>query len=296
MRKFHLSILSFLLVGGLASCNKAEVAPTDESILQTNKDDILSYASSKGLMGSPTSTGVYYALTKPGSSSVAPENGHEIEFSYKLYALSRAAGASVVTDKFIDSSYATKSAYTTVVATNPGLTEGLLKMHEGDQAAILLPSLYAFGTKGSDDGKVSPNTPVRLDVTLKRTRSEDQQINEYLTANKLTPTEVTISGLRFIKTLANSSGVAPTPTQTLTIKYRGQLLRSVSAFDSTGAGTYSGLVTQFVPGFSEGLSKLKVGEKATIVFPSKIGYGATGYQVIPPYAPMRFDIELVSAQ
>ena len=296
MRKFQLSILALLLAGGLTSCNKQDVVPTDESILQTNKDDIQSYASSKGLMGTLTSTGVYYALTKPGSSSVAPENGQEIEFNYKLYALSRAVGTSVVTDKFVDSSYATKSTYTTLVATNPGLTEGLLKMHEGDQAAIILPSLYAFGTKGSDNGVVPPNAPVRLDVTLKRARSEDQQINEYLTANKLTPTEVTISGLRFIKTLANSSGIAPTPTQTLTIKYRGQLLRSSSAFDSTGTGTYSGLVTQFVPGFSEGLSKLKIGEKATIVFPSKIGYGPTGYQVIPPYAPMRFDIELVSAQ
>lgn len=295
MRKLHLSILGLMLVGGLIACNKEDVAPTDESILQTNKDDILSYASSKGLMGSPTSTGLYYVLTKPGSSSVAPENGHEVEFNYKLYALSRAAGSASVTDKLVDSAYATKSAYTTVVATNPGLTEGLLKMREGDQAAILLPSIYAFGTKGSDDGTVPPNAPVRLDITLKRTRSEDQQIEEYLTANKLTP-ELTPSGLRFIKTLEKPTGVVPTPTQTLTIKYRGQLLRSKSAFDSTGTGTYSGLVTQFVPGFSEGLSKLKVGEKATIVFPSKIGYGPKGVQVIPPYAPMRFDIELVSAQ
>ncbi len=295
MRKSHISILSLLLLGGLVSCNKEEVGITDESILQSNKDDILSYAGSKGLKGTMTPTGVYYATTTPGSSTVAPANGQEIEFNYTMSVLSRPAGSAVVTDKLVDSTYATKSSFVYLVDTNPGLTEGLLKMREGEKAAVLLPSEYGFGKSGSTNGVIPPNAPIRLDITLKRTRTEDQQIDEYLTANKLTP-ELTPSGLRFIKTLENPTGVVPTPTQRLVIKYKGKLLRSSSAFDSTGTGTYESLVTAFVPGFSEGLSKLKVGEKATIVFPSKIGYGPKGLQVIPPYAPMRFDIELVSVR
>ena len=259
-------------MGTITSCTKEDVGLTDDNILQNNKSNILSYAQSKGLSGSISASGVYVAITKPSSSSVSPAEGQEAEFNYRLYALS--GNAPTVTDVFVDSSYATKSAYNTIIATDLGITEGLLKMHEGDQAAILLPSVYAFGRTGAGNGVIPPNTPIRLNVTLKRTRTEDQQINEYLTANKLTPTEVTISGLRFIKTLDNPTGVKPTPTQTLAIKYNGRLLRAASAFDSTGNNTYSGLVTNFVPGFAEGLSKLKVGEKATIVFPSKIGYGA----------------------
>lgn len=294
MRKIQLICFGLLLTAGLFSCKQPDVGPSDDDILQTNKADIQSYALSKGFSGTMTASGVYVALTKPSGSTVSPAVGQEAEFSYKLYALT--SGTSGVTDTFVDSTYATKSAYSTIIATDLGLTEGLLKLHEGDKAVILLPSTYAFGRNGAGNGVIPPNTPVRLDVTLKRTRTEDQQINEYLTANKLTPTEVTISGLRFIKTLDNPTGVQPTPTQTLAIRYSGRLLRANAPFDSTGSSTYSALVTSFVPGFAEGLSKLKVGEKATIVFPSRLGYGTTGYQIIPPYAPLRFDIELVSAQ
>ncbi len=294
MRTPHIFIYSLLLISGLTACHKEDIGLTDDSILQTNKDDILSYANSKGLSGTLTPTGVYYALNKAGNSTVTPSNGQEAEFNYTLSVVLHGTN-NVLTDKLVDSTFATRSSYAYLVATNPGLTEGLLRMHEGDKSVILLPSVYAFGTAGSTDGAIPPNSPVRLDVSLKRVRTEDQQIDEYLTANKMTPSEVTTSGLRFIRTLASSTGSTPTAGQTLTVKYRGQLLRSLTAFDSTGVGTYSTVIGQSVPGFDEGLSKLKVGEKATIIFPSKIGYGSAGRGAIPPYAPMRFDIELVSA-
>ncbi|GAB3772723.1 hypothetical protein GCM10028818_13260 [Spirosoma horti] len=295
MRKHTLSILSLLVIGGLSACQQNDITSSDDSILQSNQADIQSYATSKGLTGSMTNTGVYVALTKTGTSTVTPANGQEVEFNYSIYALTRNS-SNVVVESFVDSTYMTKSSYAYLVATNPGLTEGLLRMHENDQAAVLLPSAYAFGTTGSSDGKVPPNAPVRLNVTLKKIRTEDEQINEYMTANKLTPTEVTLSGLRFIKTVSNPSGIAPTATQTLKVRYRGTLLRSQSAFDSTGTGTFGFTLGQAVPGFDEGLAKLKVGEKAIIILPSKIGYGSAGRSIIPPYAPMRFDIELVSAQ
>ncbi|GAB2525278.1 FKBP-type peptidyl-prolyl cis-trans isomerase [Spirosoma aerophilum] len=299
MRKLSLSIIGFglLLVGGLSSCQKEDVGTSDEAIFQSNTADIQTYATSKGLSGTMTTTGTYYALTKAGTSTTTPANGQEVEYSYSIYALTRSTtNSALVVDSFVDSTYATKSNYAYLVSTNPGLTEGLLRMREGDEAVIMLPSAYAFGSSGSNDGKVPPNAPIRLNVRLKRIRTEDQQINEYMTANKLTPTEVTLTGLRFIKTLDNPTGITPTANQSLSVKYRGQLLRAKTAFDSTGTGTYLTTLGRSIPGFDEGLAKLKTGEKATIILPSKIGYGTTGNGSIPPYAPMRFDIELVSVQ
>ena len=51
-------------------------------------------------------------------------------------------------ERFVDSTSCTKSSYAYLVATNPGLTEGLLRMHEDEQAVVLLPSAYAFGSSG----------------------------------------------------------------------------------------------------------------------------------------------------
>lgn len=297
MHKLQSFIFGALLLGTMAACNNNIDPGTDgNAVFQSNLADINNYATSKGLMGTLFNSGLYYVLNKPGSSTVSPAVGQEVEFNFTLYALSRSTGNTVVTDSFADSTYKTKSTYGVITDGTLGLVEGLMKMHEGDQSTFLLPSALAFGDQSAYNGKVPANAAVRFDITLKRTRTEDQQIDEYLTANKLTPSEVSTTGLRFIKTVTNSTGATPTSTQTLTIRYKGKLLRSASAFDSTGTGTYAGTLGNFVPGFSEGLAKLKVGEQATIIFPSKVGYGSAGRSVIPPYAPLRFDIELVSVQ
>ena len=112
--------------------------------------------------------------------------------------------------------------------------------------------------------------------------------------------------MRFIRTSAPVSATvaAPTAGQTLAIKYSGRQLRAATAFDSTtGPETREFVLGQNknIKGFEEGLSKLKVGEKATIIFPSSLGYSTQGVvqnsrYVIPPYAPLRFDLELISVK
>ncbi|WP_420146892.1 FKBP-type peptidyl-prolyl cis-trans isomerase [Spirosoma sp.] len=305
MHKLHLFIFSALVLGTVTACTSSIDPGADpNAVYQSNLADINTYATSKGLSGSSTNTGLYYALTKPGASSaVAAAVGQEVEFNYTMYVLSRSGSG--VTEKKLDSLYTTTPVYyllspystqSSFVPLLPGLQEGLLKMREGDQATLLLPSILAFGDQVSANGQIPANSPIRFDVTLKRARTEDQQINEYMTTNQLTPTEVTTTGLRFIKTVSNPTGASPTANQTLVVKYKGKLLRSASAFDSTGTGSANFTLGRSIAGFDEGLKKLKVGEKATIILPSAIGYGQTGYQIIPPYAPLRFDIELVSVQ
>lgn len=298
MRKTHSFVFGALLLGTMAACTSNIDPGMDiNAVYQSNLADISTYAASKGLSGASTSSGLYYVLTKPGSSSIAATYGQEVEFNYTLYVLSRSTtNTALVTDKKVDSTYSTTSVFYPLYpgSLKDGLEEGLLKMREGEQAVLLMPSTLAFGS--TTVGNIPASSPVRFDVTLKRSRTEDQQINEYMTANQLTPTEISTSGLRFIKTLDNPAGVLPTPSQTLIVKYKGKLLRSSSAFDSTGTGTYPTTIGKSIAGFDEGLAKLKVGEKATLIIPSKIGYGVNGNQKIPPYAPMRFDIELVSVQ
>lgn len=50
---------------------------------------------------------------------------------------------------------------------------------------------------------------------------------------------------------------------------------------------------QLIPGFIEGIEKLKIGEKAVLFIPSKLGYGEQGAgNVIPPNANIIFEIEV----
>ena len=306
MYKLQLIIFLAVLIGGLASC-KTDIDPNSDAAttLVNNKADITTYATSKGLSGTMTASGLYFVLNKPGSSTVVPAYGQELEFNYKLYVLngpSSNTAATGVTDALVDSAYATTSVFYPFFAGSlrPGLQEGFLLMHEGDQATLLIPSALAFGNVVSPDGKVPANSPVRYDITLKRVRTEAQQIDDYIAANKLTVTQTSSTGLRFIKTTSvdTTANKLPTGTQTLTVKYTALLLRSTTAFES---GTLSFTVGKFpITGVNEGLTKLRKGEKATLIFPSSLGYSTggalnnSGNYVVPPNTPLRFDIELTA--
>ena len=123
---------------------------------------------------------------------------------------------------------------------------------------------------------------------------ENQKIEEYISSKKLTVTEKTISGLRYIQTKPNASGAKLVKGQTINVNYAGRLL-SDKQFDA-GNFSFTLGVGQVVGGFDEGIAKMRVGEKTTIIFPSAIGYGTSGQGAIPAYSPLVFDIEVVSAK
>jgi FKBP-type peptidyl-prolyl cis-trans isomerase FkpA len=53
-------------------------------------------------------------------------------------------------------------------------------------------------------------------------------------------------------------------------------------------------VQRVIPGWDEGLMLLNKGSKATFVVPSKLAYGEQGMQMIGPFTPLVFDIEVVN--
>ena len=56
-------------------------------------------------------------------------------------------------------------------------------------------------------------------------------------------------------------------------------------------------VGQVIPGWDEGIQLLKVGDKARLVIPSDLAYGAQGAGgVIPPDATLIFDVELMNVK
>lgn len=125
--------------------------------------------------------------------------------------------------------------------------------------------------------------------------TEEEQINAYIAKKGFTVTETTATGLRYIRTLQNLSGASLKAGQNITVKYTGKLLTD-KQFDS---GSFAFVLGggRVIKGFDEGIAKMKVGEKATLIFPSSLGYGTTGAgSDIPANAPLLFDIEVVSAK
>jgi FKBP-type peptidyl-prolyl cis-trans isomerase len=145
---------------------------------------------------------------------------------------------------------------------------------------------------------------VSCDPARKYEKEEKAQIDEYLATVYPGNFELKKSGLYYLETLAGT-GISPVIGDSAFINYKGTFLNG-NVFDP-GPGTgkvYGLLVGNSITGFDEGLMLSKEGGKATLLIPSKLGYGGTGsdyyydpsygyYQTIPGYTPLLFDIELV---
>jgi FKBP-type peptidyl-prolyl cis-trans isomerase len=122
--------------------------------------------------------------------------------------------------------------------------------------------------------------------------TEDEQIEAYIKDKNLVITEKTSSGLRYIRTKENASGTLLTKGKKVTLNYTGKLLTG-KKFDS---GSFSFVLGggQVIKGFDEGIAKMRVGESASIIFPSSLGYGSSGTNGIPGNSPLLFEIEILA--
>jgi len=109
----------------------------------------------------------------------------------------------------------------------------------------------------------------------------------------------TNSGLRY-KILKKGNGNQAIKGNTVSVHYEGSLTNG-QVFDSSYQRNqpidFQLGIGQVIPGWDEGISLLKVGDKARFVIPSELGYGSSGAGgVIPPNATLIFDVELMEVK
>jgi FKBP-type peptidyl-prolyl cis-trans isomerase len=117
----------------------------------------------------------------------------------------------------------------------------------------------------------------------------------FLAANKSKPDiKTTASGLQY-KVLKSGTGATPAATDVATVHYKGALFDG-TVFDSSydrGEPT-SFPVNGVIPGWTEALQLMKVGDKWQLFVPSNLAYGDTGRPPkIPPNSVLVFDVELL---
>lgn len=119
----------------------------------------------------------------------------------------------------------------------------------------------------------------------------------FLAKNKTKPDVVTLSsGLQY-KIITNGIGTLPKLNDIVTVNYRGTLIDGTE-FDSSAK---AGRPAQFdangvILGWTEALTRMKVGSKWEIFVPPALAYGERGRPGIPPNAVLIFEIELLATE
>jgi FKBP-type peptidyl-prolyl cis-trans isomerase FkpA len=208
-----------------------------------------------------------------------------------------------------------------------GFDEAVGAMKKGSKATVVVPSSMGFGDKGKKDMSgqdiITPYSPVVYDIEVLdlKTKAENEKaakveaenakkaaaeamekeptlIQQYLKDNKISA-KPTASGLYYIEKV-KGKGAKAMAGKKVKVHYTGKLLNGKvfdSSYDKKPANPLEFTLGQgqVIPGWDEGITLMSAGGKATLVIPSKLGYGAQGAgSDIPAYSPLVFEVELVS--
>lgn len=207
------------------------------------------------------------------------------------------------------------------------LSECMLQLCEGDSARIYInaDSVRARGAQLPEIVKDKLTYIVKIhkfyteetyqDFLRDKANEADQKQQEaiaaYLQEKNLTATPLE-SGLYLILTKENKKGKAIAQGASIKFNYVGRLLNG-TIFDTNleevakennmfqDGRPYEPLQTmagvgQMIPGVDEAFTKMKVGEKATLIIPFQLAYGDRDLGQIPPYSTLVFELEIVSMQ
>ena len=142
-------------------------------------------------------------------------------------------------------------------------------------AALLLP----LAATACGDDPVGPTYPE--DVNFAASLGVDLEQMERLP-----------SGV-YIQTLQSGDGL-PVNSGEVTIAYTLWLPDGTEIEDNPSFQFILGQ-TNLIPGFVDGITGMRVGERRLIVIPSELGYGSQGTSSIPPNSVLVFLVELLSA-
>lgn len=303
--------LSMLLSG----CLKNEETSAEKRI-KADDEAIRQYLSSHSEDAVPQYYGNYtfYSLplqTNPGGKATNP--GDIITIYYKVSTLN-----GNVFDSLTASSgeplklelLSSKSALLPV-----GLDAGLSLMKKGEKYRFYIPSTLALGDYQFSAALPSySNLIIEAEVvdilTLAQQKAiEEQPIQHFITQSNLANVDSLGNGL-YLARSQEGEGSLPANGKTVTLKYVGKFLDG-SVFDQSGSSNFKITLgyDNVIPGFSQGIMKMKKGEKGKLIIPSHLAYGASRQVVpqrirqdmieknflskIPPFSPLTFDIEIV---
>jgi FKBP-type peptidyl-prolyl cis-trans isomerase len=281
------------LLVGMSSCKFDEINQTESD----NQKEIEGYMSRSNLKLQKSPEGMYYSINSANSTGKQAFNTDLVKFYYKMTLLDGTK---------IDSTAKSLGQLKGLVwgSTNTILNLPISFLKEGESGLFILPSALAFGGNSYTD--IPAFSVIKLEIDVVSIRTEAEQLKDFQTLYKITNPEILPSGLIFKRLVENPKGAAIAGGQSVKVNYTGRLSYGNLKYDAAGKVIYdtafdSGTFTYVagtggvIAGFDEGIMKMRVGEKAILILPSKIGYGANGSGTIPPNSPLLFEVEVVGA-
>ena len=132
------------------SCGNEDAGPSNEELLQQ-------FFTENNINPERTSTGLYYVIDVPGDS-IMPTSTSTVVIDYHGYFLDGR-----VFDSSVDRGMPLEISLNNVIS---GWRQGVPLFGQGGSGSLYIPSGLAYGTQGTSNGSIPPNTPIAFDIQL----------------------------------------------------------------------------------------------------------------------------------
>ena len=305
-----------------------DLADSNAELFEEQQQTIDQYLQERNIVTQENASGIHYRVLTENSSGTTPQPGNTVNLYYRIEqldgqlvdALEDSSGRLPVTYTF---KYASTTPQDIHLIVPISLDEIVSLMKEGEEYEFYLPSAWAY-LDLSLTNRIDANAIVRARISLanvfsraEQRQAEDQRISAYLAENNLTDPDSLTSGVYYVQTRAGNDTTTIVAGNRVQLRYTGTLLDG-TVFDSNAGQdrepfNFTVGQVEFIEGFSLAIRQMSEGEKGTVVIPSHAAYGqgvmAIPYEMvnvlidqnspfrqIPPYSPLRFDIEIVSVE
>jgi FKBP-type peptidyl-prolyl cis-trans isomerase FkpA len=285
----------------------------DEELQDQEKQTITNYIKYNSITVQPSSDGLYYIETKPGTGLtpadtdfVLVNTSWSIINSYSATLVRTSNLEEATTSKVVPlvSYHGPVKVYLPYFSIR-GLAEGLLKMKAGGSADLIVPSSLAFdGYTFAEIPKYSPLlVKVELLRVIKDPVADDKVfVNRYLDSLQFSESDIT--GGIFLKTDVEGEGDYIQSNDSVYAEY---ICKPVDTIFSFGQTEYikakfiydqEGPDSLLFPGIKVAFGKLKKGAEARVLIPYNMAAGKKGYGYnsgivdIPPYASLFYRIRV----
>jgi FKBP-type peptidyl-prolyl cis-trans isomerase len=282
----RLNLVWFLLLTmalGVSGCMNSD--NKDEEKITENEAEIEAFlkTDSQGSSAVRDSSGLYYIIRKSNPTGDRARTGDGATVKLNGYLLNGTKVLSIEKDSSLSFPVL---GYSTGFA---GLERAIFLLKTGEKATFLVPYYLGFGN--IERVNIPAYSVIRLELEFIKTRTEKQQIDDFLKLKQFPVSERSNDDLVIVRTntvTGDTLGVG----KSVTVKYVGKFL-SDKKFGE-GSFNHTTGTSGTIPGFDRAIRKMRKTEKAIIIFPSALGYRDVGSNdgTIPRYTPLQFEIEV----
>jgi FKBP-type peptidyl-prolyl cis-trans isomerase len=142
------------------------------------------------------------------------------------------------------------------------------------------------------------NQQKSTDLNRELMTEQEIDIKLFLAQHEAWKVEETGTGLRYVVG-KETDGPIPQPGQSAKVQYKISLLNGKVCYETAPDELDVFVVdnSEMESGIHEGIKKMRLGEKAKLIFPSHLAHGLVGdMKEIPPLSPLVVDIELITIE